>query len=777
MRFEIKHPEDENRANILEQSYGISRLTARILAARGFSDHDAAEYLWPDEQQLLSPFEFDAMGEVCERIEEAVTCGEKIAVYSDYDTDGICAAAIMYKCIEYLGAQPIMYVPDRFTEGYGTNAKAIGELCKEVSLIISVDCGIRSVEDVKLARSMGVDFIIADHHECGDIPDTPFILNPKKPDENYPFKHLCGAGIAFKIAYAMIDDEDVIAQILQYAAVATIADMVMLRGENRAIASLGLRSLRNAPAVGWLALSKAAGIDITKANSMDVGFALSPRINAAGRMANGRLSLELLIANDEKKADELAARLNELNMRRQQLQRAVADKCTAQISKLNLSRTKMLVAYDDEFDEGVVGLAASLLAEKYHRPAVVFKRTEGKLIGSARSIEGIDLYAVLDSCADLYEKFGGHEMAAGLTMPEKNLESFIERTGSFIENRYTSDSFVNTIKYDLEIDPGDVTMEDAQSLDAMEPFGEGNERPVFLFKGAQIGGVRRIGADGRHAKLKAGALDMVYFNAPQISDGAKSDICGEIGVNEYNGKKSVQVIVRSFFQKTVAAGADRMSFIKGFPAEICALYEMMRQPEKYDIHKSAREWREAVLSRANDPIGMAVMVGDLIGESAFRALEIDGIDVINGEPSKYRSENAIIMHCANADALSNFDDIFLCGGISCIAKYPDAHILMNSGLYKAYKTQAERFYVPWERAMDYYRAFAACKPGDSISQMLMSLENAQKGFTMEKLWYMFNVFKEQKLIEAKKSDKIIFISNEKPSRRSMTKLAFETVLK
>ncbi len=778
MKFVPKTQVDKRLAEAIASEYGISDLAAEILAGRGYDLESCAEYLYPDEDMIIPPFEFDAMGEICERIEQAIAEGETIAIYSDYDTDGISAAAIMYRCLRELGTTPIVYVPDRFTEGYGTNPRAITELCKEASLIITVDCGIRSVADVELAASLGTDVIITDHHECGELPDTPYILNPKREGENYPFKVLCGAGIAFKLAYALIDDEEKLRELMQYASIATIADMVPLIGENRTIAALGLRYINEAPALGIKALMEAIDPERKVVDSYSVGFMLSPRINAAGRMASGRIALEMLITDDEKRAEECAAELCALNQKRQRLQSEVAEKCAAELKDINLTNTGIIMVCGDEFEEGIVGLAASALVERFYRPSIVFKRKDNLLIGSARSIEGIDIYSVLNSCSDLFIKFGGHEQAAGLTLEEKNFDELKLRANEYIKEKYSNDVFVRKIEYDVEIDPSRVTLDDVEGLSILEPYGEANPHPVFYVRKAELTGIRRIGAEGRHAKMRINdCLNMIYFGAPSISEDTLADLAGELSVNEYNSRRTVQFRATHFFRHTSSGMTDEKEKVRSFIKEINCLAKIMNEPQKYRLYRSAEEFKNAVLKRAEDPLGMVITAATDIGKAALKAMEFQDIETFYGEGAENSCENAIYIDVRKNGAFKNYNDVFICGHLSAMEEAGDAHILMNSGLFKAYKALAAKYYVPSEEHAKYYRAFASAPMGDTISSILVSMIDEDDTFTFEKLWYMLNVFCEQKLIEIKKSDKIIFKPNMKAQRRSITKYSFETVLK
>lgn len=766
----------ENAAKISEK-YGISSFVSGILASRGFDEISAEEYLYPSEDFLISPFEFDAMEEVLSRIDEAISSGEQIAIYSDYDTDGICAAAIMYKLLKRLDCEPIMYVPNRFTEGYGTNAKAIAELCSEASLIISVDCGIRSVEDVKTCREMGVDFIIADHHECGILPDTPYILDPKRPGENYPYKNLCGAAIAFKIAYGMLEEEAL--DLIDIAAVATIADMVPLTGENRVIAALGIEKLRKNPQKGFKYLMQAAGINQKTVNSMQIGYGISPRINAASRLSSARTALNMLISENEGEAAQCAAALCELNAKRQELQKEISEKCVTEALKLNISDCNIIMLKSEDYDEGIVGLCASAIKERFNRPAVIFKIKDGILTGSARGVEGIDIYKVLNSCADLFLKFGGHKQAAGLTLKEENFDVLFKRANEYIENNYTKDVFIKTEIYDECIDPKSITLDDVKELELLEPCGEANEKPRFLVSDAELTAVRRMGADGRHAKMRINdSLNLIYFSAPEIKDGAHADIVGELEINEYNSTKSIQLRACVFNRRDFNESEFNKGFQKDLIRQIVCLYEIISNKDNYKIYKSAQEWIAELKADLNTPVGTCVLIGSAPGLSAFKSVKDLNLPVYSKALLQYNGENAAIVLPNTNEVFGIYNNIYCCGDMISAYGCKNAKILINAGLYNTYLSFARSCFVAKEEYSAYLRAFSKAGGAATVSELINnSISACELNVAFNKMWYVFNVFAEQKLIEIKKSDKIFIKINDRVQKRSITEAAFESLLK
>ncbi len=722
----------------LERDTGLPAVLARMLAARGISDsNEAEEFLCPSREQLYDPFLFDAMRDAVELIREMVEADVPIAVYSDYDCDGVCGAAIIKKTLECLGADARVYIPDRFTEGYGTNPAAMEMLADEAGLIITVDCGITSVSDVALARDMGAEVIILDHHECGELPDTPYILNPKRPGEKYPGKELCGAGIAFKLAQALLGEKAF--EYIDVAGTATIGDIVSLTGENRAIAALGIEKLRKTPCCGLKQLALEAGTKPEKLDSYSVSFRLVPRLNVAGRLEHAYRALDLLMSDSDADAELRAGYLNELNERRRTIQKSITELAEQQVIADGCA-DRVLMIRGKDFHKGVVGLAASSLAEKFCRPAIVLCEENGMLTGSARSIDGVNIYELMSAASDLYTKFGGHSQAAGVTMPKAVFEEARKRINDCACSTVDDELFLPSVVYDEQITPQDATEQLAELIERMQPFGQDNPSPVFLMRDVSVTNAAKMGKNSEHARARAEDLRIVRFGG-ELSEGGVYTMCGTLGINEFNSKKTVQFLARVCEKKT-----DReLKYIRSFLREACALDA--RSENMYTD-------RNKFFSEFNAEGGAAVMaVYTKAGENAIKACMQTCSSYDDTVPKK--PEKCIIY--LPKEIPSWCESLYLCASPALLKKYPDARLLMDEKSRDIMLKTAAEFFVRKEKLEDYLEAFKATK-GEyaSISALLTDAAAAADG-GMEDMWFALNVFFEQKLIAFAKGDKISLI--------------------
>lgn len=782
MRYYERTQIDSAQAAILAEKLDVSQMTARLLLARGIETAEEAErFFHPAWEDLYDPFAFDAMEEVTERIAEEIDAGGAIAIYADYDCDGVNGAAILSQCLEAMGATTTVYIPDRFKEGYGTNAAAFEALCDEHALIITVDCGIRSVEDVALAQELGVDVIILDHHECAELPDTPYILNPKRPGEQYPGKQLCGAGVAFQLARALIGEHAHCW--IDLAAVATIADMVELTGENRAIAWLGMQKLREDPAPGYAALAACAGIDLSQIKSYGVSFMLAPRINAAGRMEHARVALSLLTTQDESARMELATHLEQLNAERQRVQREVANQAAARV-KEPLCDARILLVSGVGWDKGVVGLAATVLADRFNRPAVVFSEENGLLTGSARSIPGINLYELLASQETAYKKFGGHAQAAGLTMRAELLDEVRSALNASARETLPDEAFMRTVAFDFEVSPEEATLEAARELVRFEPFGEGNPQPVLLMRKVRVARSESMGKAGAHARFVANdRLSCAYFFHAPPPEKAEATLIGTLDENAFRGNSKAQFVVRNLLLENSGFAADlqtELEYMRSFLAEARMLGRLLQKTGEYKIYKQSAAWADALkASVQSSPLGTLAVVGSAAGARAWEALHVEGLMFCPLGVPEDTAENAVALTSAGLKYLHNYREVFACGALRVLDACPQAHVLLTAGLYRAYLKTAEAYYVPPEDLGVFLYACQQTKGSfDAVTQLMQAALQYVPGGTLMRMWYAINVFLEQKLIEMKKSDKIhINYLRDESARTSATQCAFQRLLK
>ena len=536
---------------------GVPRLVAAVLCARGLDTVEKAKsFLAAGRSLLCSPYLMKDMNRAVARIERALEQGEQIAVYGDYDVDGITATCLLFDYLRSRGGRVIFYIPDRLEEGYGLNREAVSGLKRAgVSLIITVDCGITAVEETAHAAGLGIDVIITDHHECKrELPKAVAVVDPHRQDCPYPFKALAGVGVAFKLVLALGNEKEQEVLFQRYsdlAAIGTVADVMCLLGENRTIVRLGLEALAHTCRPGLRALLKEAGLADKSLSASVIGYTLAPRINAAGRMGCAGRAAELLLTQDSERAAELARSLCELNRERQAVEGAIYEESIARVDRQpNRYQTCILLA-DCSWHQGVVGIVASRLAEKYHRPAFMVCLQDGVGKGSCRSYGGIHLFSALEHCSDLLEGFGGHALAAGFTVREDKLEELKARLDEYLLEKTGGKELEAALEVDAELeDPGVMTVEEVSALAMLEPYGAGNPRPVFSLSAASVSCVADVGG-GRHMKMKLTAggncFDAIFFSTTMaqagVSLGDKVDVAFYPQINEFRGCRSVQLQV------------------------------------------------------------------------------------------------------------------------------------------------------------------------------------------------------------------------------------------
>ena len=534
---------------------GYPYLVSAVLASRGIaSETEAADFLLCDHRLTHSPLLMADMDRAVERISRAIADAERIAVFGDYDVDGITATVILVDYLRQRGADVVHYIPRRIEDGYGLSVDAITTLHQQgVGLLVTVDCGITGVDEVAYARSLGMDTVITDHHECKEIlPDAAAVVDPHRPDCPYPFKHLAGCGVALKLVLALAGpdrEEAVFSRYCTLAAIGTVADVMQMSDENRTIVSRGLASIEHSDFIGLHALLQEAGLAGKAISSVQIGFVLAPRINAAGRMGAANMAAELLLCDDEAKAEELARELCALNRERQSVEQHIYSQALEMIDALPEDERSALVLASDTWHQGVVGIVASRLSEKFSCPSFMIhlNGTTGK--GSCRSWGGFNLFAALEACSDLLLGFGGHELAAGFTIEAENIPAFRKRINQYARDFRGGEAPVSSLDVDVVVaHPGRITLEEVEALDALEPYGSGNVRPVFCLTGATLERAQNVGQN-RHLKLRlskgSAQLDGIFFSATTDSCGcdvgSRVDAAFYLQINEFRGSRSVQL--------------------------------------------------------------------------------------------------------------------------------------------------------------------------------------------------------------------------------------------
>ena len=509
--YEEPTADETAAATALAREVNIHPALGRLLLKRGIKTAtEARRFFRPQLSDLHDPFLMNDMQVAVDRLNQALGRKEHIMVYGDYDVDGCTAVALVYKFLSQFYSNIDYYIPDRYEEGYGISRKGIDFAAEMgVKLIIVLDCGIKAVEEVAYAREKGIDFIICDHHVPDDeLPPAVAILNPKRHDNRYPYTHLSGCGVGFKFMQAFATSNGIefnkLSSLLDLCAVSIASDIVPIMGENRILACQGLRCLNTNPSIGLRAIVEVCGLSERELSMSDIIFKIGPRINASGRMQNGKEAVELLVEKDYQAALEKAGCINLYNEARKDLDKQMTDEAFKQVEQLpGLDDRRSVVIYNESWHKGVIGIVASRLTEQYYRPAVVLTRSDGVATGSARSVSGFDVYKAVQSCSDLLENFGGHTYAAGLSMKVENVPEFAERFEAYVQKHIMDTQTEATLAIDAYLDFKDVTFKFYQQLKRFAPFGPQNERPVFCTRRVYDYGTSKVVGRGQeHIKLE-----------------------------------------------------------------------------------------------------------------------------------------------------------------------------------------------------------------------------------------------------------------------------------
>ena len=551
----------------------IPALCAQVLANRGVTDPEEARRFLYEHPPLRDPMSMKDMDKAVSRLRQAIDAGEPIAVYGDYDVDGITATCLLSDFLRQEGAQVLPYIPNRLEEGYGLNQGAVERLAGQgAKVVVTVDCGITAVEETERAKALGLSVIITDHHECKEVlPAAHAVVDPHREDCPYPFKQLAGVGVALKVAMALAGPgrtEELLCRYADLAALGTVADVMSLTDENRTIVRRGLAALPETPRPGLKALLRESGAEGKTLSSTSVGYTLAPRINAAGRMGCSEVALELLLTHDPQRSEELAQSLCALNRQRQELEADIFSQCDLLVDALPPKERDALVLAGDSWHQGVVGIVASRLTEKYAVPAFMICLSEGRGKGSCRSYGEMNLFALLEGCADLLEAYGGHELAAGFTILEENIPPFRARINELARKARDEKPPVTALTVDCVLDdPALLCQEEVEALSLLEPYGPGNPKPVFRLDRCAVNGLTQVG-NGKHMKLKLSAggrnLDAIFFSATAeeagIGDGQRVDVCFYPQINEYKGWRNVQLQVSDLRPARTRAQAEEELF-------------------------------------------------------------------------------------------------------------------------------------------------------------------------------------------------------------------------
>ncbi len=760
LKFEQKACEkekDERLIELIAKETGLSIEAAKIMWQRGITGISEAKlFLEPSVEQLNDPFLLPDMKGSVQRIQRAVSEGEIVTVFCDYDADGTCGGSSVYLHLKSLGLNVNIMSPNRHKEGYGLNEAAVRKIDESDStLIITVDCGITNIEEVALAKELGIDVIITDHHECGaELPDTPYIINPKRPDSEYPCPFIAGCGVAFKLIQALSGLESAF-EYIDLTAIGTVTDIVALKDENRALVYFGIEKLKEKPSAGIDALSRTAGIKIN--SSMGVSFGLGPRINAAGRMDTAELAIEILSAQvASQELDEKAKLLCQLNDQRRQEVDDITNSAQQTVLANDYMNDAAILIADESWNTGVIGIAAARIADKYGRPCVLFGGSEGNLVGSARSIDGINMYEALDAFSSGYEKFGGHSQAAGLTIKPQELDELRKKVCEYIEENYDESVFVQKKTFDLEVDVGDITGKLVNDLARLEPFGHGNEKPVLLVRDADIENQRFIGKkQNLHLKFNmkkngasAEAVNFFFKNEYTLMS-KKADFLCEADISDYNGRP--QLVVRQLSMhydmplKQSFLAAYRNQMCRQFLDEVCVIEQRKKDgvPDitedefAAEIEMRMKQSRFSMCITAGTKPAFERLTGIKTVEKALESGEL-----VLHDKKDFRSDNCIYIEQA-----PGHKDFYYIGVLG----------FFDEKLKQAYREYAGQFFMQRQHMLAFYKHITN-QLGGGKKTMAAIIKNSGKSY--EETAFALRVFAELELIGVQKSGRIFAIKSD-----------------
>lgn len=556
---EIRNTNELERCRQIDKKFNTGMIVATILNDMHFKDDKEIEkFLKPKRTDFYNPFLMPDMKKAVNRITKALKNNENITIFGDYDADGITSTTILKRFFHYINKECNVYIPNRLNEGYGLNKNAIKKLSEDgTNLIITVDCGITAIEETKYAKELGIDIVITDHHEPGEeIPDAEAVVDCKRKDNKYPFRELAGCGVAFKLTQALCKNlelnENQALKYLDIACVGTISDVVPLVDENRVIVKLGMLLLKQTKNLGLKQIINNA--HFKEFNSMSVAFGITPRINACGRLGHQDEALELFTTDNQEKATELAKKVDEYNVQRQLEEKRIYDEAITLLQEEAQRNgiTNCIVLGHESWNPGVIGIVSSRITEKFYKPSILVCFDKDIAKGSGRSIEGFDLHKALMECDKYLTNYGGHSLAAGLSLNTKDFEKFKNMINEYAEKNIKDEDLIPTINIDLKLEDSQLNIEDVEELKLLEPFGQSNEEPIFMITNLKVVSIKTL-SDGKHLKLylkNQNYLDVIGFNlgerANELKIGDTIDIVGNLNINEFNNTKKVQMLLKDF---------------------------------------------------------------------------------------------------------------------------------------------------------------------------------------------------------------------------------------
>ncbi|WP_051531032.1 single-stranded-DNA-specific exonuclease RecJ [Clostridiisalibacter paucivorans] len=786
---------DYSKVTSISKKLDVSPLLIKSMINRGINDVDEMNlFLNPKIEDMYDPFLLKDVEKAIDRIIKAINEKENVWIYGDYDVDGVTSISLFKIFFKTLDIDVEYYIPDRAEEGYGLNHKAIDYIVdRGGQLIITVDCGITSNDVVEYCNGREIDIIITDHHQCqGDIPDAFAVINPNRLDDEYPFKSLCGAGVVFKIIQGLTEKLDVPLDYKEYlpiVAIGTIADIVPLVGENRIISKLGLEYITSTNNKGIKALMEITGLRDKKITSGHIGFVIGPRLNAAGRIGSADYGVELLTSEKMEEAIKIAKLLDEENKKRQEIQSKILKEAEEYIeNNIDLENDKFIVLSSEHWHHGVIGIVSSKITEKYYRPSILISIDGEEGRGSARSIPTFDIFESLKACEELFDKFGGHKQAAGLSINRDNIEKFKEKINTITKQALTESDLIPEIKVESLIELEDVSIKTIKEIKKLEPFGMGNPSPVFFCRNLLLKSKRLVGKESDHLKLLLSKneinIDGIAFNQGEIYDdletGNRVDIVAALDINKYLGEERIQLLVKDIKNQNRSIFMDDGEYYRSFRNSILNLDKSdasVNENEKNKWKDIKNKFRFAI-DKIKDNNKTLVFVNNKTNVlKLLRELEFSGRDVVRKTKISYNYidknfENNIIINPI-MELPSKYEDfqsiIFLdiCFNLDIINRFinnpheKDIYDLVDSNdlqynkafLDKVAPTLDELRYM-YKTLINEYKAYKIDK-----EKYIMGMRDLNMNLNDEKFTLALEIFKESEIFDFKEIDGYVYIKN------------------
>jgi len=763
-----------NEDYIIEMSklFNLDKHLVHLLYSRGIDTQEKLKkFLAPSLTDLHDPFLFEDMQNAVELIEKHISKNSKILIFGDYDVDGISASAILIKYFNSVGARVTNYMPNRYEDGYGLTIPTIDKIFAKdkPDLIITVDCGITAVEEVEYIKNQGIDILVTDHHERAEQLPNCLIVNPKI-SENYPFKALCGAGVALKLVQALAGINTA-SKYLPICAIATIADIVELFDENRAIVYLGLKDLKSLP-VGVIKLMQECGLT-SKSKASDIAFKLAPKINASGRMGSAETSLELYLETDPIRIKKICNQILEFNNQRQQLCDKVYNDVKVSLSCSDIFKTSAIVLSSPEWDSGILGIVSARIAEEYHRPTFLFSQVEDELIGSCRSVNGVNVHSLLSSMPELLTKFGGHPMAAGLTLKVENFDKFIQLTNAYVSENLNKADFLPTKSYDFMMEADEITMKLVEDIDRIEPCGHMNARPIFNFK-LNNAVISSLPKHKQHLVLNYPNFSLLAFNASDkyfvLSGNTSCNLLADLAIDNFRNNKTISGIVKSIDYEDIYRPQDNDIILAEYVKQIIYPIEGTYTFNNYNRDQLIR----MLVDMEKNVYGTLIVANDYNTYINFKAI-YDSNNIFRNRVLNINDDtglNTIILAPTNFKSFNTFsriiflDPVLNMGYLSALQKQTKSTIYLPHLIDGASSVLKD---ISLDRAVfgNYFRLIQfACENKISgyycynlFKNILQKIKD-KTTYSYLQFFICLQVFKELKIIETDENDsEIIKINN------------------